>query len=310
MELSRLQRITLFVLSLGLAVGLCSLPAAASADDEVYVLRSDVHEVRLAFSARNAQGRTISSLRPSDVAVADNGRIIRHFRSFHPAAETPLDLIVLLDASDSMAAHIGEEVEAVRRFVASSQWGPDDRISILTFGGMRWKLLCARNCRGQQAERELGGLQPQGSTPLYDALFAAAELLARSATPETRPAMILFSDGLDTISMHGATEVVKAAQELQCAIYTVNSRSRREGEGRGEDVMEFFSNSTGGMSFLPGGDAQAALQQVLEDLRSGYLLTYALPERTGGEHSVQVLATMDPRLQFRSRRAYRELAEE
>ena len=307
MELSRLQRIVLFVISLGLAVGLCSLPAAAN-DEESYVLRSDVREVRLAFSARNAQGRTVSSLHPSDVAVADNNRIIRHFRSFHPATEIPLDLIVLLDVSDSVAAHINEEVAAVQRFIASSQWGPGDRISILTFGGVRWRLLCARNCRNQQAERELGGLQPQGTTPLYDALYEAAEMLHRSSAVETRPAMILFSDGMDTISYHSASQVVAAAQQVQCAIYTVNSRSRREGEGRGEVVMEYISSSTGGMSFLPGGNTLSALQEVLQDLRSGYLLTYALPEQSGGEHKVQVLATMDPRLQFRSRRAYRESA--
>ena len=113
MELSKLQRIILFLLSLGLAVGLCSLPAKA-ADEPGYVLRSDVREVRLAFSVRDAQGRTVPDLRPADVAVADNGRIIRRFRSFRPASEAPLDVVILLDASDSVATHIAEEVEAVR----------------------------------------------------------------------------------------------------------------------------------------------------------------------------------------------------
>jgi VWFA-related protein len=305
MELSKLQRIILFLLSLGLAVGFCSLPAKA-ADEPGYVLRSDVREVRMAFSVRDAQGRTVPDLRPADVAVADNGRIIRRFRSFRPASEAPLDVVILLDASDSVATHIAEEVEAVRRFVAASSWRAQDRVSILTFGGLHWKLLCAQNCRDQQAERELGQLQPQGTTPLYDAMHQAAELLLHSATPETRPAMVLFSDGVDTISIHGAPEVVQAAQELECAIYTVNSRSRRQGAGHGEDVMEYFSEGTGGMSFLPGGDAQSALQLVLEDLRSGYLLTYELPERTGGEHKVRMLATANPRLSFRSRQAYRE----
>jgi VWFA-related protein len=305
MELSRLQRIILFVLSLGLAVGLCSLPAAASGD-ELYVMRSDVREVRLVFSARNAQGVTVSSLRPSDVAVADNGRIIRQFRSFRPAAETPLNVMVLIDTSDSVAAHINQEVAAVQRFVDAGAWGVEDRISILTFGGLQWKLQCARNCREQQARQMLGNIQPQGATPLYDAMHEAAKILAQSTTPEMRPAMILFSDGDDTVSRHGPDDVVRAAQALQCAIYTVNSHSRSEDTGLGEEWMEYLSQGTGGMSFLPGSDAQSSLQKVLEDLRSGYLLTYLLPQQTGGEHSVQVLATMNPQLRLRSRRAYHE----
>ncbi len=309
MELSKLQRIILFLLSLGLAIGLCSLPASAT-DEPGFVLRSDVREVRLAFSVRDAQGHMVPDLQPSDVAVDDNDRIIRRFRSFRPASEAPLDIVILLDASDSVAKHIPEEVESVRRFVASSRWGAQDRVSILTFGGLHWKLLCAQNCGDQQTERELGQLQPQGTTPLYDAMHKAAELLLGSSTPESRPAMILFSDGLDTISMHGPDEVVHAAQALECAIYTVNSRSRRQGGGDGEDVMEYFSQGTGGISFLPGGNAQSDLELVLEDLRSGYLLTYELPQRTGGEHTVRVLATANPRLRFRSRRAYRESADE
>ena len=36
----------------------------------------------------------------------------------------------------------------------------------------------------------------------------------------------------------------------------------------------------------------------------GYVLTYALPEKAGGQHAVKVLLTSDPRLEFRARHAY------
>jgi hypothetical protein len=122
--------------------------------------------------------------------------------------------------------------------------------------------------------------------------------------PESRPAMILFSDGMDTISMHGPNDVIEAAENLQSPIYSVNSRPAKSGAGRGEGMLQYLSSNTGGLSFAPGNNVEQVLRTVLDDLHSGYVLTYVLPEQTGGQHEVQVLATTDPRLEFRARHAY------
>jgi hypothetical protein len=54
-----------------------------------------------------------------------------------------------------------------------------------------------RNCRGADAQSKLNALRTDGLTPLYDALVKAAEILQENRDPESRPAMILFSDGFD-----------------------------------------------------------------------------------------------------------------
>jgi VWFA-related protein len=266
--------------------------------------------VRLAFAASDRQGHVIKNLRPADVAVADNGSIIRHFRSFRPASESPLDLVILLDASDSVASQIPEEIAEVKRFVEDSTWGERDRVSVLTFGGLRPTLLCARNCNAQSAQMKPSSLRANGATPLYDALFQAAEILAKDRDAESRPAMILFSDGEDTISMHGASEVLEAAQNLQSAIYSVNSCSRKSGPSQGDAVLDYLAGSTGGLSFAPGQNVKEVLRTVLDDLHSGYVLTYELPVQMTGQHSVRILPTSDPRLQFRARRAYNNSGDE
>ena len=302
MQLSRRQRITLFLISLSLALALSFIPLHAA--DNGYVIRSNVNEVRLAFAASDRQGHIVKTLHATDVAVADNGTIIRHFRSFYPASESPLDLVILLDASDSVATQIPEEIAEVKNFIEKSKWGERDRVSIITFGGMQAQLLCARNCRNGNAEQRLDSLKASGATPLYDALFKATELLNRDRDPESRPAMILFSDGMDTISMHGSNDVIEAAQNLQSAIYSVNPRPAKHGAGGGAGMLDYLAENTGGLSFAPGNNVQQVLRTVLDDLHSGYVLTYVLPEQTGGQHEVQVLATADPRLQFRARHAY------
>ncbi len=302
MQLSNWQRITLFLVSLFLAMALSSISLRAA--DESYIIRSSVGEVQLAFAACDQHGRIIQGLHETDVAVADNGTIIRQFRSFHAASASPLDLVILLDASQSVARQLPAGIAEIKSFMEDWKWGERDRVSIITFGGMQVQLLCARNCRTQAAEQKLSSLRAKGETPLYDALFEASELLKRDHDPESRTAMILFSDGEDTASMHGLSDITEAAQNLQSAIYSINSRSRNSAADRGDTVLNSLAASTGGLSFPPGQHVSEVLRMVLQDLHSGYVLTYQPPGKNSGQHSVRVLPTRDPNLQFRSRQMY------
>jgi VWFA-related protein len=307
MQFSAGNRVFLFALFV--SVVLSSFPLYA-ADETGYTIRSSANEVQLAFAASDRQGHVIKTLHPNDVAVADNGSIIRQFRSFRAASESPLDLVILLDASDSVASQIPAEIAEVRNFIADSAWGERDRVSILAFGGLQPQLLCARNCNGEEMRVKLNALRANGATPLYDALFQAAEILKENRDPESRPAMVLFSDGIDTISMHSASDALQAAQNMQSAIYSVNSRSRKSAVGKGDAILDYLAVSTGGLSFVPGQNVAAVLRMILDDLHSGYVLTYVLPEHSVGQHSVRILPTSDPKLQFRSRRAYDDKGDE
>ena len=255
------------------AVVLSSLSTYA-ADQPGYTLQATANEVRLAFAASDRQGHVVKALHSADIAVADNGSIIRQFRSFRPASESPLNLVILLDASDSVASQIPEEIDAVKSFIRDSAWGERDRISILAFGGGEPQLLCARNCAADTASVKLNALRANGLTPLYDALFQASELLKETRDDEGRPAMILFSDGEDTISTHGMRDVLQAAQNIQSAIYAVNSRSRKS-EGRHR--AELSRRQHGRTELRAGQNVKEVLRSVVEDLRSGYVLTYELP---------------------------------
>ena len=282
--------------------------SAASADPAAgggeYTIRAEAREVRLAFAVTDRHGELVRSLSASDVAVADNGWIIRRFRSFRRADESPLDLVVLLDASDSVAGQIPQEIAAVKKLAESVNWGRRDRLSILSFGGVHPQLICVRNCAEAAAAVKLGSVGASGATPLYDALVLGLELLRRGDEVEARAAMILFSDGMDTISIHAFPDVMQAAQEQQTAIYCFNTRSPKRGAERGDVVLSTLASATGGLSFAPGTNSDEALRTVLNDLRSGYVLTYDLPEERSGRHSVQVLPTANPQLHFRSRLAY------
>jgi VWFA-related protein len=302
-------RIARFLTSWLLAVAMVSSPVRA-ADAGGDTIRASANEVQIAFAASGRDGHAIQSLRSSDVAVADNGLIIRRFRSFRPAVQSPLDVVVLLDASGSVASQLAEETAEVKSFLANSAWDERDRVSILAFSGLRTQPLCVRNCREAGAQGELNALRADGLTPLYDALVKASEILNENRDPDSRPAMILFSDGMDTISMSSMWDAVHAAEELQAPIYAVNSRPRKSAPGGGDAMLEFLAANTGGVSFGPEQNRGKALCLVLDDLRSGYVLTYEAPEHRSGQHSVRLLPTSDATLQFRSRRGYDEPSNE
>jgi len=84
----------------------------------------------------------------------------------------------------------------------------------------------------------------------------------------------------------------------------VNTRPAKYGWGKGDQVMDYLAEGTGGLSFGCKQNVMAVLRTVLDDLHSGYVLTYQLPEQTRGQHSVRIVPTSNPRLQFRSRLAY------
>jgi hypothetical protein len=133
-----------------------------------------------------------------------------------------------------------------------------------------------------------------------------SDIMGERTDSEARPALILFSDGEDTISIHGVSDVLEAAQNLQSAIYSVNSRSGKSAPSKGDAVLDYLSGSTGGLSFAPGQNVKQVLRTVVDDLHSGYVLTYELPVQMSGQHSVRILPTSDPRLQFRARCAYND----
>jgi VWFA-related protein len=281
----------------------CSVPVHAG-DVGGYAFRTSANEVRLAFSASNSQGGAIKTLRSSDVAVADNGTIVRSFRSFRPASDGALDLVILLDTSDSVASQLPNEIAELESFLKGATLRDRDRISILAFGGRRPQLVCAWKCNTDVALLKLRNLRVEGATPLYDAISQAAELLKANRDPESRPAMILFSDGVDTISLRSASEALLEAQNLQSAIYSVNSRPKKSAPTEGDVILGYLAGCTGGLSFPPGQNVAAVLSRILDDLKSGYVLTYEPPEQTAGQHSVRILPVSDSRLQLRSRRSY------
>jgi VWFA-related protein len=285
-----------------LSLTLASSGALVAADPE-YTIRSNPSEVRVLFTAEDAEGHRITRLDPNDVAVIDNEEVVRRFRSFGPASEVPLDVVILIDTSSSVSKQIKKELELVAAFLRGASWREGDQVSIVSFGGPRANIVCKSTCRDQRIA--FSEVAAGGGTPLYDAVIAALAIIAETRSENSRAAIVLISDGMDTYSYHGPDTAISAAQQAEASLYAINSRAGSE-DGAGGSTLGRMAAETGGRLFPEGRDTGAILSAVVDELRQGFLLTYQLPRSASVRHEMRVVAARNPKLRFRSRTAYNE----
>src|SRR5208337_4805875 len=99
---------------------------ASAADDTngssgLPAYRSAVSEVRVTFFATDENNRPLATVTKSDFAVVDNELVVRNFRSFTRSDETSLDMVVLVDLSESVAPHFRVAMSDVLQLVAREQ---------------------------------------------------------------------------------------------------------------------------------------------------------------------------------------------
>jgi len=285
-----------------LSVFLCVFSASNASDAPSDAYRTSTSEVRVAFFATDQSNHLIETVGRDDFAVVDSGLVIRDFRSLTRSSETALDVVVLIDASESVAPRFRATVDNVLQLV-SQESGVADNISVVSFAGLHPVLLCTSNCRGPEAEKKLLALRAAGVTPLFDTLAYAADFLSQRRGAGVRPVLILFSDGYDTVSKTCAYDALRAVIAGGAPLYTIDL-SETGHDTAGSAVLQQMAEATGGRSFSIRDGAANVLQAVLADLRASYLVTYPLPSRAPGFHSLRILPKHNLNLRFHCRSGY------
>src|SRR5271166_5351107 len=106
-----------------------------NSDSGLPTYHSTVSEVRVTFFATDENNHPLDDLTKSDFAVVDSERIVRNFRSFTHSDETALDLLVLVDTSESVAPRFRIAVNDVLQLVAKEQSIADDNLRSIFLGG-------------------------------------------------------------------------------------------------------------------------------------------------------------------------------
>lgn len=277
------------------------LAARVDKDAPEISYRTGTSEVRVSFFATDQSNHLVKTIDQNDFAVVDGDRVIRDFRSLTRSDETKLDIVVLIDASESVAPRFQAMAEQVVKLIAQNH--PGDDLSIISFAGLRPAVLCMADCGDISVQKKIRSLNPAGSTPLFDSLAFTAQYFAGRRTAGVRQVLILFSDGNDTISGTSARQALDALTGTGALLYTMNPNKPFR-DIKGSLALQEMADATGGRSFSAADDAADVLQAVLADLRASYVVTYPLPSRGAGFHSLRILPKHNLNLRFHCRRGY------
>lgn len=234
------------------------------------VFRSGVSMVRVDVLATDG-GRPIEGLTAADFVLTDNG-VPQELTSALGDTD-PLDVLFTFDRSASTR---GATLMRLRESAGAllDALGSDDQAGLLAFNHMFQ--LAVKPGPPAAVRRALGELEPEGSTAIFDATSTALTLAAGSSR---RTLILLFTDGVDTLSWLPERVVVEAARSSEAVLYAVAlPEFVPNGQPlRGDDApLRHMAEATGGR-LLRANDPTRLRErflEVLREMRSRYVLTF------------------------------------
>ena len=251
------------------------------------------------------QGRYISDLPSAQFAVYDNGRRVPI--ELFTNEDTPVTVGLIIDASGSMRAKLGEVVAASLTFARSSN--PQDELFAIRFNDDVQDVVPDRPflMAGDLGALESAGtsVRADGLTALYDGVMAGLDHLAKGS--RARRVLVVISDGGDNASDATLDRVLARARDSNAAIYTIGIYDDDDTD-KNPGVLKSLARTTGGERYLPRspGDLLRACDRIARDIRGGYTIGYVPPARDGVYHriKVEIDAASARRLNVRTRPGY------
>ncbi|MFY9621783.1 MAG: VWA domain-containing protein [Pyrinomonadaceae bacterium] len=295
-------------------------PEEVSEDD---VIRVDTELVSVNVSVVDrGTNRGVNNLSKGDFRLYEDNvtQELLHFES----SSAPFNLVLLIDLSGSTVNVVDLIKTAASHFVDAAR--PFDRIGVITFAGDQAVVSPLTTDRAALHQRINGIRRPDGSTKLYDSLSFAMNEVFRQAKDSRRNAIVVISDGLDSV-MPNVTgegsrltyqEVLRQAREFDGVIYTIWTETQSyEPLSPGDiqqatfdlahDQMKEIADEGGGAFYecFKLEDLAGSYDRVVADLGTLYTLSYRPTNkvRDGSWRAIRV-ALSRPGAVARGKRGY------
>ena len=279
-----------------------------SDEDITATFHKTVNEVSVVFTVTDKHGHYIKDLKKSDFRVLDDNQPPANIRSFHSETDLPLDVGLLIDASNSIRDRFRFEQESAIEFLNQTVRPRYDKAFVVGFD-VTPEVTQDFTDNTELLSHGVRELRAGGGTAMYDAVYFACrdKLLKIQQTMQVRKAIILLSDGDDNQSHVTREEAIDMAQRAGVIIYTI-STNITGGSNRGDKVLERIADATGGRAFFPFQlrDVSSAFSEIQDELRSQYALSYTPANfvADGRYRTIEILAKNRKNLRVRSRRGY------
>lgn len=267
-----------------------------------------VEEVNLVFTVTDKHGRYIKDLTRQDFSILDDDHPGNSIRSFQSETDLPLQVGLLIDASNSIRDRFKFEQESAVEFLNTTIRRKYDRAFVIGFD-VTPTVTQDFTDNTELLSEGIRILRPGGGTALFDALYYACRdklMKERSNTP-VRKAIILLTDGDDNQSHVTREEAIEMAQRADVTVYTISTNLTNVG-GEGDRVLQRIADATGGRAYTPFQltDVADAFGKIQEELRSQYALSYhpAQLYHDGSYHSVAIIAKNRKGIRIHARPGY------
>jgi len=309
------RRPILGFLALAISTALSSAQLASSPDMNVSefiapaaTISKAVDEVNLAFTVTDRRGHFISNLGPNDFHLLDNNQAPQRLTFFQQRSDLPLHVAVLIDASASVEYRFKFETAAAANFLKKVVRPGTDQALVVAFNDSV-KTVVEPTDKPSRLKAALSRLKPEGNTALDDAVIYASDKLRHLPEREiTRRAIVLISDGVDTVHRSTLQQAEQDAARAEVMIFSLSTNfSETEANGEGDKVLKELAASTGGAMLTAHDETRLdiALRSVQKALRNQYVLAYSPADfQPDGSYRRVQLNTVKRGLHTNCRRGY------
>jgi Ca-activated chloride channel family protein len=295
----------LFRFLLLLAIAFCASPTLLAQDDDD-VVRVNTDLVVLNVTVTDKSGQYVKALKKSDFKVYEDGKEVpaSAIASFG-FQDAPYAAVILLDSSGSMESRFTLARSAAIRFLDGLR--EEDVAAVYRFDS---KVERVQEFSGGRDLAPIGyAIRAKGMTTLNDAIVEAAKVLADR--PESRRAIVILSDGMDTYSKASGDKAVESALGVGASIFAVDMSSLDTpgfANRQSAVTLKGFAEKTGGRFVSTGGGQvlRDAFAGIADELGHQYTITYR-PSNTARDGKWRTLEVKVNRedLNVRARKGYR-----
>ena len=285
-------------------------PKSANPDDtgDVPRIRIGINEVNVVFTVTDKHGKHVTDLKQADFRIVDDNKPPAEIRSFRAEANLPLQVGLLIDASNSVRDRFKFEQQSAIEFLNQTIRRGYDQAMVVGFD-VTPEVTQEFTDDTEALAHGVRELRPGGGTAMYDALYFACrdKLLKKPQNGPTRRAIILLSDGEDNQSHVTREEAIEMAQRAETIVYTISTNVSGT-KGPGDKVLERIADATGGRAFFPFQirDVANAFAEIQVELRSQYAVSYKPADFKADGHfrTIEIVAVDRKNFHVRARRGY------
>jgi Ca-activated chloride channel family protein len=264
------------------------------------VFRSGVDLVSVSATVRDRRGRAVADLTAADFQVFDRG-VARPIAEFRTDA-APVSVAILFDVSGSMdlASRALAARFAAHHVLSWLEHGRDEA-ALFAFDS-RLHEVAPFTVDTRALQGALGEVDPFGATSLHDAIADTAKRISERAN--SRRAIIVLTDGIDTASRLTPADVSGIASEIDVPVYVVAvvlPIDNPDANGRPSDendvpltvgTIRELAAWTGGELFYAStpSDTSKVARQIVRELRQQYLIAFE-PSTGAGWHPIEIRTT-------------------